>query len=319
MRVYLPLVSLAHVLRRFAERFGLAVLLVLVANAFEEQAHGGPLAPGVDRLLDLLLDDVELDLLDGERLIGGRSALLFDHRAAALQRFFQAAVEFFGLRRERFPIVFEPADLVVGQERREVGFGAMLADGGRDFASDGGSLLAQIVGFVELGGQLAQFLLVGDAAFLEQRLATTAIADRGLAVLDRFDPQRLCRVRGCSLRCSTRCECVRARSQMIEQRSSVTARVCLASRRRAGLAVARRRHPLSSASVTMRCETIANSRWRRCMSSRRFSIFASSSASRSHWPAIVARLAGVTFSGSPNARSRAFQLQAPRRTSPRPV
>ena len=66
------------------------MLFVLVADAFEEQAHGGPLAPGVDRLLDLLLDDVELDLLRGQRLIGGRGALLLDHRAAALQGVLQA-------------------------------------------------------------------------------------------------------------------------------------------------------------------------------------------------------------------------------------
>ena len=155
------------------------MLLVLLADAFQEQAHGGPLAPGVDRLLDLLLDDIELDLLDGERMIGGRRALLLDHRAAALQGVFQLAVELFGLRGERFPIVLQPADLVVGQQRREIGFGAVLADGGGDFARGRGPLLAQLFGFVELGGQLPQFLLVGDAAFLEQRFAAAAVADRG--------------------------------------------------------------------------------------------------------------------------------------------
>ena len=199
--------QLAHVLRGFAERFRLAVLLVLVANAFQEQAHGGPLAPGVDRFLDLLLDDIQLDLLDGQRLVGGRGALLFDHRAAALEGVLETAVEFFGLRGERFPIVFEPADLVVGQERGEIGLGAVLADGGRDFARGGGSFLAQVFGFVELGGQLRAVLVRRP-----RRIFGTALRDGG----DGRAPRGACLTASIRsalarsrmlCRCSTRCMC----------------------------------------------------------------------------------------------------------------
>jgi hypothetical protein len=126
-------------------------------------------------------------LFDGERLIGRSGTLLLDHGAAALERVLQPAVEFFGLRREGFPIVFESTDLIVGQERREIGLCPMLADGGGDFAGDGGSLLAQLFGFVELSGQLAKLLFVSDAARLEQRLATTAVPERRLAMLDGFN------------------------------------------------------------------------------------------------------------------------------------
>ncbi len=144
--------QLAHVFRRFTERLGLPILLVLDADTLEKQANGRPLAPGVDRFLDLLFDNVEFDLLDGERLIGGGRALLLDHRAAALQRVLQPAVELVGLRGEGFPIVFEPANLVVGQERRKISFSAVPADGGSNLAGNGGPLLAQVFRFVKLSG-----------------------------------------------------------------------------------------------------------------------------------------------------------------------
>ena len=207
MRVYLPPVSWLMYVEASRSVSGWRCCSYSVADAFEEQADGRPLAPGVDRFLDLLFDDIEIDLLDGERLVGGGGALLLDHGAAALQGVLQAAVEFFGLRGERFPIVFEAADLVVGQERGEIGLGAVLADGGGDFAGGGGALLAQVVGLVQLGGELAQFLLVGHAAFLEQRFAAAAVADRGVGVLRPLRSAGLWPARGCSCRCSTRCMC----------------------------------------------------------------------------------------------------------------
>jgi hypothetical protein len=44
--------------------------------------------------------------------------------------------------------VFKPTDLVICQERREVGFGAVLADGGGNFARRSCSFLAQFLGFI---------------------------------------------------------------------------------------------------------------------------------------------------------------------------
>ena len=121
-------------------------------------------------------DDVELDLLGGERMIGGqRPAAARPVRRGAAAASFSSRSSCSDLRGERFPIVLQAADRVGGQQRREVGFGAVLADGGGDFARRGGSLLAQLFGFVELGGQLPQLVLVGDAAFLEQRFATAAL------------------------------------------------------------------------------------------------------------------------------------------------
>ncbi len=179
--------ELLHVFRSFAESFGLAVLFVLVADAVEEQADGGPLAPGVECFLDLEFDDVELDLLLGERLFAGSGALLFDHRAAALEGVFQDAVEFFGLGGEGFPIVFEAADLVFGEERGEIDFDAVLADGGGDFAGGGGAFGAELFGFLEFGGKGTEFLFVGDAGFLEEGFAAAAVADSGVMVFDCFD------------------------------------------------------------------------------------------------------------------------------------
>ena len=179
--------ELGHVLAGFAKCFGLAVLFVLVADAVEEEADGGPLAPGVDRFLDLQLDDIELDLFLGERLFGGGGALLLDHRAAALKSVLKDAVELFGLRGEGFPIVFETADLVVGEVGGEIRFGAVLADGGDDFAGSGGAFGAELFGFDVLGGKSAEFLFVGDAAFLEEGFAAAAMADGGVVMFDRFD------------------------------------------------------------------------------------------------------------------------------------
>ena len=63
--------------------------------------------------------------------------------------------------------MFKPTDLVLGQEWCKVGFGAMLADGGGDFAGRGRSFLAQLLSFLQLGGKLAEFLLIDHATFLE--------------------------------------------------------------------------------------------------------------------------------------------------------
>ena len=87
--------------------------------------------------------------------------------------------------------MFEPADLIVGQQRGKSASLPCLPMAAADFAGRGGALLAQLFGFIQFGGQLAQALLVGHAAFLEQRLAPAAMADRGVGMLDRFDLQRL--------------------------------------------------------------------------------------------------------------------------------
>ena len=167
------------------------MLLVFLADAFQEHAHGRPFAPGVGGPLDLLLDHVELDLLGGERMIGGRGALLFDHRAATLQRVFQFAIELFELRGERFEVVLQSADRVGGEQRREIGLAAVLADGDGDFARGRGALLSQFFRFIELGRELTQLLLVGDAALLEQRGSAALEADRAAGMLGLFDAQAL--------------------------------------------------------------------------------------------------------------------------------
>ena len=85
--------------------------------------------------------------------------------------------------------MFQPADRVGGQQRGEIGFAAVLADGGGDFARHGGALLAQLLGFVELGGQLPQFL-----SRRRRRIFGTALragGDEPIAAWACFDLRRL--------------------------------------------------------------------------------------------------------------------------------
>ena len=177
--------------------------------SFEEQAHGRPLAPGVDAFLDLLLDDVELDLLVGERMIGGGGPLLLDHRAAALQQLFELrssssdCVESASQSCSSRPIVSAARS---GAKSASVPCLPMAAAisrvaAARFFRSSSASSSS--------AASCRKLLLVGDAAFLEQRFAAAAVADRGLGVLDHFDLERLGPLADRFALLDTRCCCWR--------------------------------------------------------------------------------------------------------------